>query len=81
MLIGNAIVTNSSWHTQKVQLMLSLLKKKKAADSNYRKCLIESWPAILVEDTCHNFWGRGKNNKGKNMLGVLHMVIRDELIR
>ncbi len=44
-----------------------------------RKELVESGDDILVEDTAHEYWARGANGNGLNMLGVLLMIIRDAL--
>ena len=44
-------------------------KKKKDADSRYRKSLIDSWPSIIVENTGHKFGGKDTANKGENMMG------------
>ena len=56
---------------------LVLLKKEKCKE--YRDFLLSSTTAILVENTYHNFWGKGVNDKGKNMLGVIHTEIRENI--
>ena len=33
----------------------------------------------MIEDTRHDFWGKGKNNTGENMLGKLWMLHRKKL--
>jgi ribA/ribD-fused uncharacterized protein len=46
-----------------------------------KKKLIETKGMNLIEDSkTDNFWGIGKKRKGKNMLGVILMEIRDNYI-
>ena len=34
---------------------------------------------IFIEDTEEEYWGRGKWVEGLNMLGVMHMELRDSI--
>ena len=68
-----------SWDQEKVDVMYNLLRKK-FAQPYLRKMLIQTGNAELVEGNHwgDTFWGvcRGE---GKNMLGRLLMLIREEL--
>ena len=60
----------------KLFYMSEILKIKLINSTAYRKSLKQSKDKILIEDTNHEFWGRGKTGRGKNNLGVLHCILR-----
>ncbi len=65
MRIGQNIRTTDAWKRVKAQLMLEILIAKSKVYYNFRDNLTQSYPAILVENTCHPYWGKGKHNSGK----------------
>ena len=74
--VGRMVPTNSQWETSKNSLMLALLQEKFLVSQAYRKAVLDSFPKLLVEDTNHPYWGRGKKNEGLNWMGTLHLKIR-----
>jgi hypothetical protein len=71
------------WNAIKVDRMRNVLKAKFSPDGNNDLvvALLETYPAILIEESNTDaFWGIGKKGVGKNMLGVLLMEIRDQLM-
>lgn len=81
MFMGKKIKTSEKWEKSKVHLMTKLVLLKKESCKEYRDFLLSSTTAILVENTYHPFWGKGENNKGKNMLGVIHTEIRENMFQ
>ena len=81
MYLGKSIKTNDSWKTQKAGLMTELVCLKKDTSKEYRDYLLSTTTAILVENTSHPYWGKGFNDKGLNILGVIHTEIRESLFR
>jgi ribA/ribD-fused uncharacterized protein len=78
---GNLVKQDQLWHAQKEQVMFEILKEKSRCCEEYVKFLIDSKDATLVEDTQHKFWGKGTASvPGKNMLGRIHMQIRESLL-
>ena len=80
MIIGQAIPTNDEWKKTKYKYMLEILRQKVIASPKYKEFLLSTLTKIYIENTCHPYWGRGKNNCGKNMLGALHAKIRSEVV-
>ena len=81
MTIGKTIKTGSYWNNNKADFMRFACAEKAKVSREYRDALLATTNQILVENTCHPFWGRGKDNKGENNLGVIHCEIRDELFQ
>ena len=69
--LGKRIRTGKWWALEKVEVMLHLLGVKFQQCEEFRLELKKCLHKILVEDTPNQFWGRGKNAKGINTLGVL----------
>ena len=76
MRIGQSFRGNIEWQNSKKDLMREILKIKFTRSQDYREALRASRGKAIVEDTCNNFWGRGKDGRGLNHLGVLHCEIR-----
>jgi len=76
MKIGGLIIGNPIWQDKKRDCMREILKFKLIDCETYRAALKESKDSVLIENTNHPFWGRGKSNLGKNNLGALHCEIR-----
>ena len=63
----------------KVKVMEGLIKDKLRVCEPARKALLETGTKEIKEDTSHEFWGRGREGKGQNMLGKLWMQFREKL--
>lgn len=69
----------SDWEQVKDSVMETALRAKFTQNSDARKTLLSTGERELVEDSpTDSYWGRGKDGKGKNMLGKLLMKIRAE---
>ena len=73
---GRKVKTNKKWDISKRNFMTQILKQKLKCSKAYRRCLRESGSQTLVEDTADEFWGRGENGRGRNILGTIHCYIR-----
>jgi len=69
------------WDEARVPVMLDLVRQK-FSDPLLGARLLATDNALLVEGNAHGdtFWG-SVNGKGKNMLGVVLHIVRDELQR
>ena len=68
------------WEEVKDEVMYKALQAKFTQHENLRKVLLETGDAILVEHTIKDgYWGDAGDGSGKNMLGKLLMILRDEL--
>ena len=69
----------SNWSEIKVQRMYNVLCAK-FSDRELMYKLLDTGDSFLIENSKSDaFWGIGKNQKGKNMLGVLLMRVREEI--
>jgi ribA/ribD-fused uncharacterized protein len=68
------------WEEVKDSVMYDALMAKFTQHEKLNKLLLETGDAILVEHTKNDsYWGDGGDGSGKNMLGKLLMVLRDDL--
>ena len=79
MKIGRKIVTDEQWKENKVEIMEEIIKEKAKASEDVRNTLTQSRSKEIIEDTDHEFWGRGKTGKGKNNLGKIWMALRKKI--
>ena len=79
MRIAEKIATDENWRSKKVKIMEGILKEKLRASEKTRKALLDTGLKEIKEDTHHEFWGRGKTDKGQNMLGKIWMDLREKL--
>ena len=79
MLIASKIETNDRWRNKKVDVMESLVKQKISVCDKVRSTLLNSGSREIIEDTEHEFWGRGRFGKGENKLGKIWMKFRLKL--
>ena len=79
MRIAEKIHTDERWRDTKVKVMENLLKEKLRVCEPARKALIGSGSREIVEDTTHEFWGRGKSGHGQNMMGKVWMELRESM--
>ena len=80
MYIGRSITTDKTWKVKKYRIMTQVILLKSAKSKVYRDYLASSTNSVLVEDTTHQYWGRGKDNTGKNILGMIHAEIREGIL-
>ena len=77
--LGDRIQTNATWQRRKIDIMDDIIRAKLRVCQLAKKALVDSGNKQIVEDTLHEFWGRGKESKGENMLGKLWMMYRKKL--
>ena len=78
-IIADDITTDDRWRAMKQSVMYDLLQEKSHQCQAFREDLLASRGRSLIEDTSHEFWGRGHTGTGLNMLGRLLMTLRDNL--
>jgi len=67
------------WADVKEEVMLRALRLK-FANPEVKEILLKTKDRELIENSPFDkYWGNGRNNKGKNRLGVLLMKVREEL--
>ena len=76
MRIAQRITTNELWQQKKTQVMENIIKEKLKSNETVKSTLLESGSKEIIEDTSHEFWGRGKTGKGANKLGKIWMDFR-----
>ena len=79
MRIASKIQTDERWTRKKRQVMEELIKQKLRVCEKARKTLLDSDSKEIIEDTAHEYWGRGKDGKGQNTLGKIWMKLRDQI--
>lgn len=78
-LLAKDIRTDDRWIGIKQSIMYELLEQKSRQCPTFRHELIRTHDAYLIEDTAHDYWGRGPSGKGLNVLGRLLMTLRQNL--
>lgn len=69
-----------NWSNDKINRMKNVLKAKFSQHQDLKEKLLKTGDLILIENSKSDpFWGIDKNGKGKNMLGILLMEIRNEI--
>ena len=79
MRIASKIQTDERWTRKKRQVMEELIKEKLRVCDKAKKILLDSDSKDIIEDTAHEYWGRGKDGKGQNTLGKIWMKLRDQI--
>ena len=81
--LGRMVCIREDWEVVKLSVMEWLLRQKFFVDSPLAKRLLSTGDAELVEGNWRHdrFWGQCPIGVGKNHLGKLLMMIRDELQR
>lgn len=70
----------NDWNIFKDRVMYYAVKEKINQHPKIKDILLNTGNSIIREaNPCNFYWGMGKNNTGKNMLGNIFMKIRDEL--
>lgn len=68
------------WESVKVSVMREAIYAKFTQHPELKDLLISTNDSKLVEHTSNDsYWGDGGNGKGKNMLGILLMEIRENI--
>lgn len=68
------------WDMKRIDVMKKAIKAKFTQHEDLKVLLMSTGNKVLKEDSPSDmFWGIGKSGKGKNMLGVLLMELREEL--
>jgi len=78
-LMAKNIRTDERWKSIKQSVMYELLQEKVRQCPVFKNDLLGSDNRLLVEDTAHDYWGRGRTGTGLNMLGRLLMTLRDNV--
>lgn len=78
---GRKVPLRADWENVKVNIMHQLVLSKFKENPELRKMLLATGNIELVEDNTWNdtYWGRC-NGIGKNMLGIILMQVRYELL-
>jgi len=76
MHLSKTLKLDKKWHNMKINIMYEILQAKAVQCKAFWQCLQASTDKTIVEDTLNEFWGRGKNGNGSNMLGFLLMKVR-----
>ncbi|MFO0583813.1 MAG: NADAR family protein [Anaeromyxobacter sp.] len=70
----------ADWEDVKDEVMLVALRAKFGQHAKLKRLLLETGERPLVEHTTNDrYWADGGDGSGKNRLGALLMVVRDEL--
>lgn len=70
----------ADWDVAKVGVMRDIIRAKAEQHEYVRRKLLATGNRELIEDSWRDdFWGWGPNRDGRNMLGKLWMVLREEL--
>jgi len=77
--MGRNIILRPNWEEIKISTMFSLLRLK-FSQPQLTKLLLDTKNEVLIEGNKwgDTFWGIC-NNKGENKLGILLMMVRDEI--
>lgn len=76
----NKHLRRPDWDDVKVGIMLEILRAKVQQHAYVEKKLLQTGDRELVENSWRDdFWGWGPNRDGKNTLGKLWMLVREEV--
>lgn len=80
--IGKEVKLREDWEDVKVSLMREIVEVKFIQNKEIRDKLIKTYPSDLIEENTWNdrTWGVCKG-KGKNLLGIILMEVRDKFIK
>ena len=77
--IGHDIQIHPLWDREKEGIMYHMLREKKTQNKEFRDALLRSGDKKIVCDIPDRFWGIGKDENGRNVLGLMLMDIRKEI--
>ncbi len=68
------------WESVKDNIMREVVYAKFTQHDQLKKTLLETGDAKLIEHTANDsYWADGGNGKGKNMLGIILMEVREKI--
>ena len=76
--IGQIDSINVEWHNKKTAIMKDLVQIKYESCQSFRDAIISSGKAHIVEDVADEFWGRGKEGNGQNIMGKILETLRND---
>ncbi len=77
---ANKLQRRQDWNSIKILVMYKGIKAKFCNHKNLKQLLVNTNSSLLVEDSeADYFWGVGKNGDGKNVMGNLLMILRNEI--
>jgi len=77
---SRSIPIKDNWNSIRDDTMYKVVKAKFTQNKNLRDILLSTGTEDLVEASPYDsYWGWGPKKDGKNMLGKILMIIRDEL--
>ena len=76
--VGQRCKLRPDWEEVKDEVMMTGLREK-FKDPMLREILLSTGDLPLVQIKYCNYWGSGRNGKGKNALGVLLQNLREEI--
>ncbi len=70
----------SDWQDVKVGIMTELVIAKVRQNKDVLECLIKTGNKQIIENSpWDTFWGVGENGSGRNQMGEILMMIREEI--
>lgn len=77
-----ALPLRSDWEEVKDNVMREAVHSKFAQNNKIKRILLETGDSYIVEKTSTDYyWGCGTEKTGKNMLGIILMEVREQLIK
>ncbi len=70
---------NTDWSKDRRSIMYELLMAKSEWCPDFLSALLQIADDELVEDTSHEYWARGRNGLGQNVIWKILMAIREGL--
>lgn len=68
------------WESVKDDVMRRAVLKKFQTHDDIQQTLLDTGDEVLIENAPGDYyWGCGKDGSGKNMLGIILMVVREQL--
>ena len=88
--LGKKIIPEDHWETEKIEVMRNIIRSRAQQVPKYRQQLKSAKEIIVEAVPGDNFWSCGLSKEevgwwnprdwpGKNVMGRLHMELRDEL--
>lgn len=80
---GSTLELREDWYEIRVDVMTQLVKQKFLNNEDLKQALADTYPRPLVEGNTwgDTFWGQCPVGKGKNILGVIIMSVREKIIK
>ena len=77
---------DKNWDNNKFYVMLNIVRDKAKICEEFKKELLSTGDKIIIENTNNAstkdaIWGCGKDGKGLNYLGLVLMIIRNEILK